>query len=241
MIHIENLKKSLGGKSVLHGLTLDIPVGLSLALLVISGSGKTTLLKCLCGILKPDSGMIQFNSTELKPENVKKIRQTLGYVIQDGGLFPHLTLLENVELIGREANLNDGTISSKTKELASLVKLPFEILHRYPRQVSGGQRQRVGLMRALFLDPSYLLLDEPLGALDPITRYELQNELKELFGRLNKTVILVTHDLTEARRLCQRIVLLNDGFIVQDATMQELIQNPSSDFVRRFLQAQDAI
>jgi osmoprotectant transport system ATP-binding protein len=185
--------------------------------------------------------MIQFNSTELKPENVKKIRQTLGYVIQDGGLFPHLTLLENVELIGREANLNDGTISSKTKELASLVKLPFEILHRYPRQVSGGQRQRVGLMRALFLDPSYLLLDEPLGALDPITRYELQNELKELFGRLNKTVILVTHDLTEARRLCQRIVLLNDGFIVQDATMQELIQNPSSDFVRRFLQAQDAI
>lgn len=241
MISIENLKKSLGGRPVLHGLTIEVPAGQSVALLGISGSGKTTLLKCLCGILDPDSGTIQFNSLALNLKTRNKIRTTLGYVIQDGGLFPHLTLLENVELIGREANLTEGAISCRTEELAALVKLPLEILKRYPRQVSGGQRQRVGLMRALFLDPSYLFLDEPLGALDPITRHELQDELKELFQRLKKTVILVTHDLTEARRLGQRIILLNEGLISQDGSMQELVERPANEFVRRFLRAQDAL
>ena len=241
MITIDALKKSLGGKSILNGLTLEVPAGQSIALLGLSGSGKTTLLKCLCGLLEPDHGTIHFNTLMLKAETRKKIRQTIGYVIQDGGLFPHLTLLENIELIGQEANLDAVTISSKTEELAALVKLPLEILKRYPRQVSGGQRQRVGLMRALFLNPSYLLLDEPLAALDPITRFELQDELKELFLRLNKTVILVTHDLNEARRLSQRIILLNEGVISQDGSMQELVQRPANDFVRRFLQAQDAL
>jgi osmoprotectant transport system ATP-binding protein len=241
MIAIHDLTKSLGNKFVLNGLSLDIPDGQTVALLGISGSGKTTLLKCLCGLLRPDHGTIKFSSLALTAETRKTIRQSLGYVIQDGGLFPHLTLLENIELIGREARMSEKAISLKTEELASLVKLPVELLKRYPRQVSGGQRQRIGLMRALFLNPSYLFLDEPLGSLDPITRFELQMELKETFSRLKKTVILVTHDLAEARRLSERIVVLNEGRIAQDGSMKELVERPASEFVRRFLESQDAL
>lgn len=241
MIAIHDLKKSLGDKIVLNGISLTIPPGETLALLGISGSGKTTLLKCLCGLLTPDEGSITFDSLVMNAQTRTTIRKAMGYVIQDGGLFPHLTLLQNIELVGREAGLDEKRISLKTEELAALVKLPLNLLGRYPRQVSGGQRQRIGLMRALFLNPSYLFLDEPLGALDPITRFELQVELKDLFHRLQKTVILVTHDITEARRLCGRIVLLSDGQIAQDGSMAALVERPANEFVRRFLESQDVL
>jgi osmoprotectant transport system ATP-binding protein len=241
MISIHGLHKTLGGKPVLNGISLDIPKDQTLALLGISGSGKTTLLKCLCGLVEPDQGSIEFDSRPLNAQTKRTIRQNLGYVIQDGGLFPHLTLLENIELVGLEARLAKETISSRTEDLAKLVKLPMDLLKRYPRQVSGGQRQRIGLMRSLFLNPSYLFLDEPLSALDPITRFELQIELKELFLQLKKTVILVTHDLHEASRLSERIVLLNDGMIAQDGSMRALVEFPANQFVRRFLESQDAL
>jgi osmoprotectant transport system ATP-binding protein len=241
MLVINDLKKSLGGKLVLNGISLDIPDAQTVALLGISGSGKTTFLKCLCGLTEPCNGTITFDSLTLKKETYRTIRRNLGHVIQDGGLFPHLTLLENIEIVGLEAGIDKKKISSTTEELATLVKLPMDLLKRYPRQVSGGQRQRIGLMRALFLNPSYLFLDEPLGALDPITRFELQVELKELFLRLKKTVILVTHDLPEARRLSKRIILLNDGKIAQDGSMAELIEHPANEFVRRFLESQDVL
>ena len=239
MISIHNLSKSFGGKAILHGFSLDVQDGETVALLGLSGSGKTTILKCLCGLLMPDHGTITFDGVSLTAESRRQLRQRMGYVIQDGGLFPHLTLKQNLSIVGEETGLTAVEIETKTRELARLVKLPFEILARYPAQVSGGQRQRVGLMRALFLNPSYLLLDEPLGALDPITRRDLQDELKELIQRLGKTVILVTHDLLEARRLSTRIILLEHGAISQQGSMEDLIHHPANDFVRRFVQAQD--
>ena len=239
MISIQNLCKSLGGKAILRGFALEVQDGESVALLGLSGSGKTTILKCLCGLLLPDEGSITFDGVPLTAESRTQLRQRMGYVIQDGGLFPHLTLKQNLSIVGEETGMPEAEIEAKTRELAQLVKLPYEILARYPKQVSGGQRQRVGLMRALFLNPSYLLLDEPLGALDPITRRELQGELKELIVRLGKTVILVTHDLLEARRLSKRIILLENGAISQQGSMEDLIHHPANDFVRRFVQAQD--
>ncbi len=239
MIAIQNLCKSLGGKAVLRGFALDVQDGETVALLGLSGSGKTTILKCLCGLLLPEQGTITFDGVPLTAESRSQLRQRMGYVTQDGGLFPHLTLKQNLSIVGQETGMPEADIEARTRELALLVKLPLEILDRYPAQVSGGQRQRVGLMRALFLNPSYLLLDEPLGALDPITRRELQGELKELIKRLGKTVILVTHDLLEARRLSTRIILLEHGAISQQGSMEDLLHHPANDFVRRFVQAQD--
>lgn len=239
MLKLTNVHKSLGGRPVLNSFSLEVPDGESVALLGLSGSGKTTVLKSICGLLLPDLGEVSIDGTVMSAATRTQLRRKLGYVVQDGGLFPHLTLRENLSLIGREVGLSETSIREKTSELAKLTQLTGPLLDRYPREVSGGQRQRVGLMRALFLDPSYLLLDEPLGALDPITRRELQGELKELFRRLQKTVILVTHDLFEATELGDRLVLLNEGRIVQSGQMQDFQTAPQSEFVRRFVGAQD--
>jgi osmoprotectant transport system ATP-binding protein len=153
-------------------------------------------------------------------------------------LFPHLTALENVRIVGQEAGWPEDRIQNRIEELIQLTQLVPEVLRRYPRQISGGQRQRVGLMRALLRDPPVLLLDEPLAALDPITRSDLQNELLELCHRLQKTVLLVTHDLFEAGYLADHILLLNEGSIIQQGTLADLIRQPASDFVRRFVEAQ---
>jgi osmoprotectant transport system ATP-binding protein len=238
MLIIDHVQKSLGGKTILKDLSLQVAQGERVALLGLSGSGKTTILKTVCGLILPDQGKLSFNGQPITPETLRGIRQQIGYVVQDGGLFPHLTLFENLALVGREAGLSPDAIEAKARELSGLTQLSFTLLQRFPRQVSGGQRQRVGLMRALFLNPNYLLLDEPLGALDPITRRELQVELKDLFIKLNKTVLLVTHDLFEAKHLADRIILLNEGSIAQEGRMEDLIERPASDFVRRFVQAQ---
>lgn len=238
MIQLRNLSIAFDGKTVLHELNLTVTKGESVALLGLSGSGKTTALKTIAGLITPQTGSVMVGNELLTPVSVGKVRRHLGYVIQDGGLFPHLTLFQNLALVGAEAGLTPAEINSRVAVLATLTKLSPEILARYPRQVSGGQRQRVGLMRALLLDPDYLLLDEPLGALDPITRRELQDELKEIFSGLGKTVVLVTHDLFEADHLAQRIVLLDGGSIAQEGKMEDLIERPANDFVRRFVRAQ---
>jgi osmoprotectant transport system ATP-binding protein len=159
-------------------------------------------------------------------------------VIQDGGLFPHLTCLGNLALVGREAGMSSAEIETRAKELAEMTKIAPALLKRYPREISGGQRQRIGIMRALFLDAPILLLDEPMGALDPITRTELQGELKDLFQRLGKTVLLVTHDLFEAGYLGNHILLLRHGMIAQEGTLADLTRKPANDFVRLFVNSQ---
>lgn len=166
------------------------------------------------------------------------MRQKVGYVIQDGGLFPHMSAAQNIAIVARYLRWKQDRIDDRVSELADLVRLPTAALNRFPLQLSGGQQQRVGLMRALMLDPPALLLDEPLGALDPIIRSELQKDLRSIFRKLNKTVVMVTHDLNEAAFFADKIVLLDQGRIVQQGTIRELIESPATDFVSRFILTQ---
>jgi osmoprotectant transport system ATP-binding protein len=235
MIEIENVTKSLGRNLVLSNLSFQVPRGKTLSLLGLSGSGKTTALKLICGLYLPDEGRVRLNGREILPAEWTEERKSLGYVIQGGGLFPHLTAFENLWLVAKEAGWDMEKTRNRVHQLAEMTKIQEDILNQYPRELSGGQRQRIGLMRALLLDPPILLLDEPMGALDPITRGELQDELKELFHRLNKTVLLVTHDLIEAGYLADRILLLSQGRILQSGSLEELVDRPADDFVRRFV------
>lgn len=238
MIELKQVSKQFDGAAVLSALSFTVPDGSTVALLGLSGSGKTTALKLACGLHLPDSGSVSVQGIPVEPARLREVRSLIGYVIQDGGLFPHLTAFQNLHLVGREAGWEDARVENRVRELAELTKMEVGLLNRYPRQLSGGQRQRVGLIRALLRDPPILLLDEPMGALDPITRSELQEELKDLFRRLGKTVLLVTHDLYEAGFLSERILLLSEGRIAQSGTLEELVRKPASEFVRRFVHSQ---
>lgn len=239
MITLKNISKNFGTKKILDGLSFHVNQSETLALIGLSGSGKTTALKIICGLHLPDKGDVLINKLPLNEHNLPLVRRGLGYVIQDGGLFPHLTARDNIVLVGLEAGKTQKEIQTKIEELSKLTKISSDLLDKYPRELSGGQRQRIGIMRALFLDPEILILDEPMGALDPITRKELQTELKELFKRLKKTVVLVTHDLYEASFFADRILLLHEGNIAQEGSMAELLNNPRNSFVREFVNAQN--
>ena len=167
-----------------------------------------------------------------------KIRRKIGYVIQEGGLFPHLTALQNISLVAEYLEWNSDKIKARIKDLTELTHFPDDALERFPLQLSGGQRQRVGLMRALMLDPEMLLMDEPLGALDPMIRADLQEELKEIFRNLGKAVLLVTHDINEAGFFADEILLMRDGKVLQQGSIKELLNNPVDDFVKKFINAQ---
>ena len=238
MIRFDRISKKLGGVQILNQLSFELPEAKTLALLGLSGSGKTTLLKLACGLLRPDSGEIKIAQTILNSETLRSSRAMMGYVVQDGGLFPHLTAYENLAIIGEEVGQTKLQIRTRISELAKLTKISEQVLLRYPREISGGQKQRISVMRALYLDPPILLLDEPFGALDPITRSQLQSELKDIFKQMRKTVLLVTHDLHEAGFLADHIILLNQGEIAQSGTMAELVKSPKNEFVKLFVNAQ---
>ena len=238
MIAVENVSKTYGGQAALAPTTLTLPPGQTTVLIGPSGCGKSTLMRLLVGLISPDSGTVTVGGETLTPQTVEKRRHEIGYVIQDGGLFPHLTAAQNVALLARFLGRSETDIQKRIAELSGLVQLPAESLTRYPVNLSGGQRQRVGLMRALMLDPPLLLLDEPLGALDPITRSELQSELKDIFARLEKTVVLVTHDMGEAAYFGDTIVLMRAGAIVQAGTLEDLLQRPAEKYVTDFIRAQ---
>ena len=238
MITVENVSKTYGGQTALAPTTLTPAPGKTTVLIGPSGCGKSTLLRLMVGLITPDTGRVVIGDTPLTPQNIERKRHEIGYVIQDGGLFPHLTAGRNVSLLARFLGKPNGEIEARMGELARLVQLPSESLSRYPSGLSGGQRQRIGLMRALMLDPPLLLFDEPLGALDPITRSELQEQLKGIFARLNKTVVLVTHDMGEAAYFGDAIVLMRAGEIVQKGTVEDLLQRPSEKFVTDFIRAQ---
>ena len=238
MFHLDGAMKRFSGRTALGPITLDIPAGKTTVLIGPSGCGKSTLLRLLIGLIEPDSGAVQFDQTHVTPATARAIRLRVGYVLQDGGLFPHLSARGNIALLARHLGWPSPKIESRIAELATLARFPGDALDRYPQHLSGGQRQRVGLMRALMLDPDALLLDEPLGALDPLVRAELQDDLREIFRTLRKTVVLVTHDLGEAAFFADRIVLLKDGAIVQDGAPADLWHRPADPFVTRFVQAQ---
>jgi len=238
MLVISQVSKLYGDAPALAPTDLQVPGGETLVLIGPSGCGKSTLLRLIAGLIQPDSGSITFEGTRLSSENILQIRQRMGYVIQEGGLFPHLTVRDNVAVMARYLRRDASWIDCRLNELAQLARIPEEMLKRFPAELSGGQRQRVSLMRALMLDPDLLLLDEPLGALDPMIRFQLQQELKAIFAQLGKTVIMVTHDIDEAVVFGQTLVLMRDGRIVQAGPFKELAQTPAEPFVEQFITAQ---
>ena len=237
MFELDGAAKRYDGTVALAPFTLRVEDGTTLALLGPSGSGKTTMIRLMMGLESPSEGHIRFDGAPITTDGSDEVRRRIGYVVQGGGLFPHLTARENVELVARYLRWAPQKRQARIEDLLRLVQLPSSALERYPVQLSGGQAQRVGLMRALMLDPAALVLDEPLGALDPITRHELQRDLRRAFVALKKTVVLVTHDLGEAMYFADRIVLLRDGRVVQDGPPRELIDHPADDFVRAFIRA----
>ncbi len=238
MISVENVSKTYAGQTALAPTSLTLAPGRTTVLIGPSGCGKSTLLRLMVGLITPDTGRVVIGDEPLTPQNAERRRHEIGYVIQDGGLFPHLSAARNVSLLARFLGKPSGEIEARMEELAGLVQLPRESLSRYPSGLSGGQRQRIGLMRALMLDPPLLLFDEPLGALDPITRSELQEQLKAIFARLHKTVVLVTHDMGEAAYFGDVIVLMRAGKVVQMGTLDDLLHRPSEKYVTDFIRAQ---
>ena len=238
MITLTGVSCRFGELAALEPTDLTFESHRSTALLGPSGSGKSTILRMIAGLIEPTTGTIAFEGQPVTPATIAALRRRLGYVIQDGGLFPHLTAAANVALMARYLGWPAPKIAGRLADLADLMNLPEAALARYPAELSGGQRQRVGLMRALMLDPDVLLLDEPLGALDPIVRAGLQVDLRDIFDRLGRTVILVTHDVAEAAYLADRIILLDEGRVAQEGTLADLRDRPASPFVTLFLTAQ---
>lgn len=239
MLDVENVSKAYGSTVVLQPTSFTVNAGQTLALIGPSGCGKSTLLRLLIGLIPTDSGTIKFRNMCMTLENVLTLRHAMGYVLQDGGLFPHLSIRDNVTLLARFLkSMEPAALRTRVEELAELTKLPREALERFPNQVSGGQRQRVAIMRALMLDPPLLLLDEPMGALDPIVRFDLQEDLKQIFRELKKTVILVTHDMGEAAFFGEDVMLMAGGRIVQRGTLPDFFERPAEPFVTRFITAQ---
>ena len=241
MFELRQVSKRYGPTVALDALDLSIAGGTTTALIGPSGAGKSSALRMLLGLEWPDSGEVRFDGEPLRRETLLEQRRRIGYVIQEGGLFPHLTAAGNAALLARTLGWERERIDARLRELGELCQLPFDMLSHYPAELSGGQRQRVGLIRALMLDPQVLLLDEPLGALDPIVRHELQTQMRELFDQLDKTVVLVTHDVAEAAWLGDTLVLMRRGRVLQQGSARELLEAPTDPFVHEFMTAQRSV
>jgi osmoprotectant transport system ATP-binding protein len=235
VITVDAVEKSYDGRRALGPITLEIADGARVAVVGPSGGGKSTLLRVVLGLVKPDAGRVVIAGEVMNAANALAVRRRIGYVVQDGGLFPHLTAERNVTLVARYLGWDEARMRARVTELAAMTGIDAVALSRWPVQLSGGQRQRIGVMRALFLDPAVVLMDEPLGALDPITRRKLQAELSTLFRSLGKTVMLVTHDVPEAAFLAEEAVVMRAGNIVQRGTIEAMTRAPADDFVRELL------
>ncbi len=241
MLELQDVHKTFEGRSVLTDVNLIVPQGVTHALIGSSGSGKTTLLRITLGLIPFDKGYVKINGQALLSFTQVEWADRIGYVPQDGGLFPHITGKNNVSLIARLRGWSRSKIDDRVEELRRVVDLDAEILKQFPREMSGGQKQRVSIMRAAMMDPTVMLLDEPMAALDPLIRRSLQQELKSIFQRLGKTVLLVTHDLGEAVYLAEHMTMLHEGRIVQTGTYRDLLLHPASPFVTQFINAQRTV
>jgi len=241
LVRLVNVSKRYADAVALQPTNLSVERSKTTVLIGPSGCGKSTLLRLIIRLIEPDSGSIEFNGEVIRPDNIDVLRHRIGYVIQEGGLFPHLTARANVVLMARHIGKSQEEMQSRLLEMCALTRFSENLLSRYPLELSGGQRQRVSLMRALMLAPELLLLDESLGALDPLVRASLQKDLKEIFAHLGQTVLFVTHDLAEAIYFGDEIVLMNEGRIVQKGSVTDLRERPAEAFVSEFIHAQRGI
>ena len=236
MIQFENITKKYANVSVLSGITFKVEKGELVVLIGPSGCGKTTLLKIINRLIKPTSGNVFVNGESIFDKDEIELRRNIGYVIQQTGLFPHMTIRQNMEIIPRLQKKDKRQIAQKTLQLMEMIGLePDLYLDRYPSQLSGGQQQRIGVARAFACDPEVILMDEPFSALDPPTRLQLQEELAQLQATVRKTIVFVTHDMDEAVKIADKICILHSGKIVQYDTVEEIMKNPANDFVAAFI------
>jgi osmoprotectant transport system ATP-binding protein len=225
-----------GGHSAVKDLSLEVQTGELLVLIGPSGCGKTTTLRMINRLEEPTSGTISINERDVHSYNPIELRRGIGYTIQQTGLLPHMTVEQNIELVPRLLKWEKERRHARTRELLEMVGMDYTTFaHRYPRQLSGGQQQRVGVLRSLAVDPPVILMDEPFGALDPISREVLQTELKRLLAKLRKTIVFVTHDIDEALRLGDRIAIFREGDLLQVDTPNALLRAPKDEFVEKFL------
>jgi osmoprotectant transport system ATP-binding protein len=236
MIEFRNVSKLSGCKSIINNMNLKIEKGEIVILIGPSGCGKTTTLKMINKLIKPSSGEILINNKNIESEDTIKLRRNMGYVIQQTGLLPHLTVKENIELIPSLEKVHAEKIANRTRELLNMVGMdPDEYMNKYPNELSGGQQQRVGITRAFAMDPEVILMDEPFSALDPVTRNQLQDEVFNIQQHIKKTIVFVTHDMNEALKLADRICIIENGSVVQYDTPENILKNPANDFVKNFM------
>lgn len=236
MIKVENITKRFKNRTVLKSISFQIEKGEFVSIIGPSGCGKTTLLKMINRLIKPTSGKIYINGENIYDKDPITLRRNMGYVIQQNGLFPHMTIKDNIEIIPRLEKKKSEEIYKRTIELMNMVDLnPDEYLNRYPSELSGGEQQRIGVARAFANDTDIVLMDEPFSALDPITRADLQNELLNLQSKLNKTIVFVTHDMDEALKLSNKICLMKDGEIIQFDEPEKILKEPENEYVESFV------
>ena len=238
MIDLDGVSKRYGPTVALHATDLAVGRGETVALLGTSGSGKSTLLRCVLRLVVPDTGTVAVGGVAVTDATELEVRRRAGYVIQGGGLFPHLTARGNAGLLARHLGWDHNRLDARLAELVEVARLRPAVLDRYPAELSGGQRQRVALLRALVLSPDVLLLDEPLGALDPVTRDALQRDLRDIVRDLGATALLVTHDLREAAVLADRVAVMDGGRVVQRGALADVAAAPATPFVEAFVEAQ---
>ncbi len=235
LVKFENVTMSYGDHEVLRGLDLHIPEGQLVVLIGPSGCGKTTTLQLINRLIAPTGGKIYVGGKDISTVDPVALRRGIGYVIQEIGLFPHMTIRQNIEIVPKLLGWDEKRRLARAKELMKLVDMDEKYLSSYPANLSGGQQQRIGLLRALAVEPPIILMDEPFGALDPITRESLQDEIMALQKKLHKTIVFVTHDMDEAIKIADVIVLMKDGQIVQAASPEELLSEPANEFVEQFI------
>ncbi|WP_125565283.1 betaine/proline/choline family ABC transporter ATP-binding protein [Companilactobacillus insicii] len=236
IISFQNVAKNYrGGNDAVEDINITINEGEFVCLIGTSGSGKTTTMRMINRMIEPSRGKIIFKGKNLKTFDPVRLRRTIGYVIQNNGLMPHMTIKDNITLVPKLLKWQQDKMDRKAKELIKLADLPESYLDRYPAELSGGQQQRIGVVRALAADQDIILMDEPFGALDPITRDDLQDLVKNLQEELGKTIIFVTHDMDEALKLATHIVIMDSGHVIQDDTPDNILQHPGNDFVKELL------
>ena len=237
IITFTNVSKRYGDTVVLSEIELEIPNEQTTVIVGQSGSGKTTLLRMVNGLIKPDSGRLEVFGDLVPEENIENFRRKIGYAVQGAGLFPHLSVKENIVLIARLEGWSSQDLDERFEMLMRQMELPLDLSDRIPNELSGGQQQRVGLCRALMLKPKLLLLDEPFSAVDPLTRLELYEVVEKLISNEAVSIVMVSHDLSEAKRLGDRMVVLQNGIILQNDLISNVIGNPATPYVERLVQS----